>query len=103
MLAAKQQCFNWAFHCAPNNTTGDSISEISSGIRDQAVQHVYVALSLWFSPNLLSAAAYTNTTQEALETEFNRYAGQCIFSEKQSVNNFLSVVCRLDVMNFSCH
>lgn len=40
MLAAEQQCFNWALHCAPNNTTGDSISEIWRGIRVQAVQHV---------------------------------------------------------------
>lgn len=67
MLAANQHHFNWALHCAPNNTTGNTVSKMWVGIRLQAVQHVYGALSLGFSQNLLWAAVCTNTTQEALE------------------------------------
>lgn len=47
----------------------------------QTEHHIYVALSLPFTPNLLSdAAVYTNTMQEALEMEFNRRIVQYTFS-----------------------
>lgn len=103
ILAAKHQSCNWALYCAPNNTTGDSMSEIWRGIRVQAVQHVYVALSLWFPPNLLSAAVYTNAMRGALATEFNRCTEQHIFSWKSHLNNLLYAACCLDIMNFPYH
>lgn len=53
---------------------------------------VYVALSLWFSANLLSAAVRTNAMQDALETEFNRY-----FMKVKFKSPFCRVLSRCNV------